>query len=51
MRTLFRLILLLLPFTAGAQQPHALYHNSPLRNVPGYYSTNFGEMRSNHFHS
>ena len=51
MRTLFRLILLLLPFTAGAQQPDTTCYTYPLRNVAGYYSANFGEMRPNHFHS
>ena len=45
MRTLFRLILLLLPFTAGAQQPDTTCYTYPLRNVAGYYSANFGEMR------
>ncbi len=34
-----------------AQTLDADYYAYPLRNVAGYYSSNFGEMRTNHFHS
>ena len=34
-----------------AQRFDASYYDYPLRNVAGYYSANFGEMRPNHFHS
>lgn len=36
---------------AFAQKLDADYYTYPLRNVAGYYSANFGEMRPNHFHS
>lgn len=55
MRHLFRLtltLLFLLPCTqTGAQQLDPSYYDYPLRDVAGLYSANFGEMRSNHFHS
>lgn len=34
-----------------AQQLDPDYYTYPLKGVAGYYSANFGEMRSNHFHS
>ena len=34
-----------------AQKLTADYYTYPLRDVAGYYSANFAEMRSNHFHS
>ena len=34
-----------------SQTLDASYYDYPLRNVAGYYSANFGEMRTNHFHS
>ena len=37
--------------TAIAQKLDADYYAYPLKNVAGYYSANFGEMRPNHFHS
>ena len=37
--------------TAIAQKLDADYYTYPLRDVAGYYSANFGEMRPNHFHS
>ncbi len=36
---------------AQAQRLDAEYYDYPLRGVAGYYSANFGEMRTNHFHS
>lgn len=50
-------LLLVWLFTAAsitalqAQTLDAGYYDYPLRNVAGYYSSNFGEMRTNHFHS
>lgn len=38
-------------FGAAAQRLDTAYYDFPLRNVAGYYSANFGEMRPNHFHS
>ena len=37
--------------SAWAQTLDTTYYDFPLRNVAGYYSANFGEMRPNHFHS
>lgn len=37
--------------TSYAQKLSADYYTYPLRDVAGYYSANFAEMRSNHFHS
>ena len=37
--------------TAWAQKLDPSYYDFPLRDVAGYYSANFGEMRPNHFHS
>lgn len=52
MRTLFRLtLLLLIPLSVRARQLDTTYYVYPIRNVAGYYSANFGEMRPNHFHS
>ncbi|MCI5718426.1 MAG: M23 family metallopeptidase [Alistipes sp.] len=36
---------------ASAQRLDTAYYDFPLRDVAGYYSANFGEMRPNHFHS
>ncbi|MBR5484657.1 MAG: M23 family metallopeptidase [Alistipes sp.] len=36
---------------SSAQKLSADYYTYPLRDVVGYYSANFAEMRSNHFHS
>lgn len=35
----------------SAQKLDPAYYDYPLRNVAGYYSANFGEMRPNHFHA
>ncbi len=52
MRRLFILtILLLCAGVCSAQSLDTAYYDFPLRNVAGYYSANFGEMRPNHFHS
>ena len=52
MRRLFILTILLLCATVcSAQSLDTAYYDFPLRNVAGYYSANFGEMRPNHFHS
>lgn len=52
MRRLFILTILLLCATVClAQSLDTAYYDFPLRNVAGYYSANFGEMRPNHFHS
>ncbi len=52
MRHLFRLTaLLLLPLCAEARQADTTHYCFPLKEVAGYYSANFGEMRTNHFHS
>ena len=59
MRRIFRLTLsrislsalLLAPLTAGAQPSDTSRYVYPLKEVAGYYSANFGEMRPNHFHS
>lgn len=37
--------------SAQTQKLNPDYYDYPLRNVAGYYSANFAEMRSNHFHS
>ena len=44
-------ISLLTIFTAYGQKLNPDYYTYPLKNVAGYYSANFGEMRPNHFHS
>ena len=44
-------LLLCITTTAIAQKLDADYYTYPLKNVAGYYSANFGEMRPNHFHS
>ena len=36
---------------SAAQHLDTTYYDFPLRDVAGYYSANFGEMRPNHFHS
>lgn len=36
---------------SAAQRLDTAYYDFPLRDVAGYYSANFGEMRPNHFHS
>ena len=52
MRRVFLLIILLFcATTLSAQKLDPAYYDYPLRNVAGYYSANFGEMRPNHFHS
>ncbi|MBR3912053.1 MAG: M23 family metallopeptidase [Alistipes sp.] len=52
MRRLFILtILLCCAHICSAQKLDPAYYDYPLRNVAGYYSANFGEMRPNHFHS
>lgn len=52
MRRLFILTILLFCATVcSAQSLDPAYYDFPLRNVAGYYSANFGEMRPNHFHS
>lgn len=52
MRRLFILtISICCALTASAQKLDPAYYDYPLRNVAGYYSANFGEMRPNHFHS
>ena len=52
MRRLFILIIsLCCAINASAQALDPAYYDFPLRNVAGYYSANFGEMRPNHFHS
>ncbi len=38
-------------FSAAAQSLNPDDYDFPLRDVAGYYSANFGEMRPNHFHS
>lgn len=52
MRTFF-LLILLLPLSAAARsrQLDTAYYVYPLRDVAGYCSANFGEMRPDHFHS
>ena len=45
------IISLLTIFTAYGQKLNPDYYTYPLKNVAGYYSANFGEMRPNHFHS
>lgn len=37
--------------SARAQQLEPDYYIFPLKGVAGYYSSNFGELRTNHFHS
>lgn len=52
MRRLFILtILLCCAHICSAQKLDPAYYDYPLRNVAGYYSANFGEMRLNHFHA
>lgn len=52
MRRIYILTLLLCLYaTAWAQKLDPSYYDFPLRDVAGYYSANFGEMRPNHFHS
>lgn len=55
MRYLFRLIFLfvlaLWSPRLWAQKLDTSYYGYPLAHVAGYFSANFGEMRSNHFHS
>lgn len=52
MRRLFILtILLCCAHICPAQKLDPAYYDYPLRNVAGYYSANFGEMRPNHFHA
>lgn len=52
MRRLFILtILLCYAHFCSAQKLDPAYYDYPLRNVAGYYSANFGEMRPNHFHA
>ena len=52
MRRLFILtILLCCAHICSAQKLDSAYYDYPLRNVAGYYSANFGEMRPNHFHA
>lgn len=52
MRRLFILtISICCALTTSAQKLDPAYYDYPLRNVAGYYSANFGEMRPNHFHS
>ena len=51
-----RKLLLTLLFAGGlqtlrAQEPASGNYHFPVRNVAGYYSANFGEMRPGHFHS
>lgn len=43
--------MLCLHATVWAQKLDPSYYDFPLRDVAGYYSANFGEMRPNHFHS
>lgn len=43
--------MLCLHAAAWAQKLDPSYYDFPLRDVAGYYSANFGEMRPNHFHS
>lgn len=45
------LLYLLIPVALQAQELDPAYYDYPLREVAGYYSSNFGELRSNHFHS
>lgn len=52
MRRIFLLtILLAISVGTRAQRLNPDYYDFPLRDVAGYYSANFGEMRPNHFHS
>ncbi|MBQ4540159.1 MAG: M23 family metallopeptidase, partial [Alistipes sp.] len=52
MRQLYILIVMLCAaFSAAAQSLNPADYDFPLRDVAGYYSANFGEMRPNHFHS
>lgn len=52
MRRLFILtILLCCAHICSAQKLDPAYYDYPLRNVAGYYSANFGEIRPNHFHA
>ena len=50
-RLYFALALTLTHTASHAQRLDPSYYDYPLRNVAGYYSANFGEMRPNHFHS
>lgn len=49
--TLLSITLLLHPAPLAGQKLNPEEFCSPLKNVAGYFSANFGEMRSNHFHS
>ena len=52
MRQLLTILLTIgLYATTQAQTLDPEYYDYPLREVAGYYSANFGEMRPNHFHS
>ena len=55
MRRLTHILLAIFALSAAievkAQKLSADYYTSPLRDVAGYYSANFAEMRPNHFHS
>lgn len=50
-RLLILAISLCCALTGSAQKLDPAYYDYPLRNVAGYYSANFGEMRPNHFHA
>ncbi len=49
--TLLSVALLHQPAPLSAQNLAPEAYCTPLKNVAGYFSANFGEMRSNHFHS
>lgn len=49
--SLFAMLLGVLPMQLRGQELDPEYYDYPLREVAGYYSSNFGELRSNHFHS
>lgn len=51
MRRLVLICLLGVPLCAAAQQPSPGEYIYPVRDVPGLYSANFGEMRPDHFHA
>ena len=55
MRRLTHILLAIFALSAAievkAQKLSADYYTYPLRDVAGYYSANFAEMRPNHFHS
>ena len=50
-RIIYILLSLFVAFSAAAQSPNPADYDFPLRDVAGYYSANFGEMRPNHFHA